>query len=172
MNAASFTAGVVAPGEIVTIFGSNLDTTASFDYTPATVVYTSPTQMNVTVPYNVSTGSTTALRVGSSTPVLLSVAPSAPGIFSAVANGDGTLTLYATGCGTLTQDALALCQLPVSVTVNNEPAQVLYAGIAPGLVQGVNQVNILLPGDVTGGPVSIVLTAGLASSKAFSYNLP
>jgi hypothetical protein len=29
--------------------------------------------------------------------------------------------------------------------VNNEPAQVLYARIAPGLVQGGNQVNIVPP---------------------------
>ena len=33
----------------------------------------------------------------------------------------------------------ARCALPVSATVNGEPATVLYAGIAPGLVQGANQ---------------------------------
>ncbi len=118
------------------------------------------------------TGPKTALKVGSSIPVSLDVAPSAPGIFAAVSNGDGTLTLYATGCGQLTGDALPLCQLPVSATVNAEPAQVLYAGSAPGLVQGANQVNVMLPSDVGSGQITIVLTVGAASSKPFSYTLP
>jgi uncharacterized protein (TIGR03437 family) len=39
--------------------------------------------------------------------------------------------------------------LPVSVAVNGEPATVLYAGIAPGLVQGANQINVQLPADIT-----------------------
>jgi uncharacterized protein (TIGR03437 family) len=56
--------------------------------------------------------------------------------------------------------------------VNEGPAQVLYAGIAPGLVQGANQINIKLPDDIASGQVSIVLTAGDASSKAFSFTLP
>ncbi len=171
VNAASYAGGPVAPGEIVSIFGTNLGQTASFDSTAATVTYASPTQMNVTVPYTV-TGGTTTLRVGSSVPVPLNVAPSAPGIFAAVANGDGTMTLYATGCGQLTEDTLPLCQLPVSATVNGEAAQVLYAGIAPGEPQGVDQVNLTLPGDVASGPISIVIVAGNASSKPFSYTLP
>ncbi len=171
VNAGSFAGGPVAPGEIITIFGTNLAGNVSFDNIPATVVYSSSTQISATVPYT-ATGPKTALKVGSSIPVSLDVAPSAPGIFAAVSNGDGTLTLYATGCGQLTGDALPLCQLPVSATVNAEPAQVLYAGSAPALVQGANQVNVMLPSDIVSGPISIVLTAGIASSKPFSYALP
>ncbi len=171
VNAASFAGGPVAPGEIVTIFGTNLAGNVTFDYTPATLVYSSATQMSATVPYAVR-GPTTSLQVGNSVPVSLDVAQSAPGIFAAVANGDGTLTLYATGCGALTQDALPACQLLVSATVNDESAQVLYAGVAPGLVQGVNQINLVIPDDISSGPLSIVVTAGTASSKPFSFTLP
>jgi len=102
----------------------------------------------------------------------LQVASSAPGIFAAASTGDGIVVLYATGCGSLTTDALPLCALPVLVTVNGEPAQVLYAGIAPGLVEGANQINFRLPADITTGQVSIILTAGDGSSKPFSFTLP
>ncbi len=171
VNAGSFAPGPVAPGEIVTIFGTDLTGAVTFSDIPATIVYSSPTQVSATVPYLIG-GQTTVVKVGSSAPVTLSVAPSAPGIFAAVSNGDGTLTLYATGCGQLTQDALPVCQLPVTATINGEPAQVLYAGAAPGLVQGANQINVLVPSDIASGPISIVLTAGTASSKTFSYTLP
>ncbi len=35
--------------------------------------------------------------------------------------------------------------LPVSVTISGQPAQVLYAGAAPGLVAGTLQINVLVP---------------------------
>lgn len=171
VNAGSFAGGPVAPGEIVTIFGTNLSGDVTFDNIPATVVYSSPTQISATVPYTVL-GPKTSLQIGSSVPITLDVVPAAPGIFAAVSNGDRTLTLYATGCGQLTQDPLPVCQQPVSATINGEAAQVLYAGIAPGLVQGANQVNVMLPSDITSGPITVVLTASTASSKPFSYTLP
>ena len=170
VNAASFASGPVAPGEIVTIFGSNLDQNVTFDFVLATMIYSSATQVNATVPYGI-TGPSTSLQSGSSAPFKLDVVPSAPGIFAAVVAVDNILTLYATGCGALTTDALPRCALPVSVTVNGEPATVLYAGIAPGLVQGANQINIQLPADITSGQLTIVLTAGAASSAPFSFSL-
>lgn len=45
---------------------------------------------------------------------------------------------------TLVSDNTRL-NLPATVTVNNQTAQVLYAGVAPGLVEGANQINIKLP---------------------------
>jgi uncharacterized protein (TIGR03437 family) len=170
VNAATFTGGPVAPGEIITIFGTNLSGGVSFDGTPAMPVFASPTQVNVTVPYSV-TGPATVLQMGASS-VQLQVAPSAPGIFAAVSVGDNVIVLYATGCGALTNDDLPRCALPVSVTVNGEPAQVLYAGIAPGLVQGANQINIQRPDGIASGQLTIVLTAGDVSSKPVSFTLP
>jgi uncharacterized protein (TIGR03437 family) len=169
-NAATFATGPVAPGEIVSIFGTNLDQNVTFDSAPATLVYFSSTQVNVTVPYSIS-GPTTHLQMGASS-VQLQVAPSAPGIFAAVVSDGGVVTLYATGCGSVTNDALPLCTLSSTITVNGEPAQVLYAGIAPGLVEGANQVNFVLPADIQPGTISIVWTVGNTSSKPFSFTLP
>ncbi len=168
VNGASFAGGPVAPGEIVAIFGTNLVGDVKFDGVPATLVFTSASQVNVTVPYSVA-GPSTVLRMGTSS-VQLPVAPSAPGIFAVVPAGDNILTIYATGCGALTNDDLPRCALLVSVTVNDQTATVLYAGIAPDLVQGVNQINIQLPDGIGSGALSIVLTAGDASSKPFVWS--
>ncbi len=170
-NAASFATGAVAPGEIVTIFGSNLTDRVTFDNIPATLVYTSMSQVSVTVPYTI-TGAATQVQVGSSAPFKLNVAASAPGIFAAVSAGQNLLVLYATGCGQLTTDELPRCALPVTATVNDQPVTVLYAGVAPGLVEGANQVNIQLPEGITSGALSIGLTAGDIASKPFSVTLP
>jgi uncharacterized protein (TIGR03437 family) len=168
-NAASFISGPVSPGEIITIFGTNLDGTVTFDNRPATVVATSPTQLSVTVPYAIEAPST-LLRVGLSIPVKLDVSPASPGIFAAVAD-QGVLTLYATGCGALTKADLPRCILPVLVLLNGETAEVLYAGSAPDLIEGVNQVNVRIPDGIS-GKVGIVLKAGVAVSKEFQAELP
>jgi uncharacterized protein (TIGR03437 family) len=170
VNAATFAAGPVAPGEIISIFGTNLTSSVTFDGASATLVFASPTQVNVTVPYSVG-GPTTVMQMGANS-LQLQVATSAPGIFAAVSAGDGIVVLYATGCGAVTKDDLPRCALPVSVIVNDEPAQVLYAGIAPGLVQGANQINIQLPDDIASGQLTIILTAGDASSKPFVWSQP
>ncbi len=167
INAATFRSGPVSPGEIVSIFGANLTGGITFDGIPATLLYFSPSQINVIVPYGLTTAST-RMEMGSAT-VQLAVSGSSPGIFAAVSAGPGLLTLYATGGGKLSTDALPKFTLPVSATVNGLTAQVLYAGIAPGLPQGANQINIQLPAGVTSGPLTIVLTVGTASSPAFVY---
>ncbi len=43
------------------------------------------------------------------------------------------------------KDQLPRCTLPVTATGNNQPATVLYAGVAPSLAEGANQVNIQFP---------------------------
>jgi uncharacterized protein (TIGR03437 family) len=167
-NAATFASGAVSPGEIVTVFGANLTGGVTFDGTPATLLYASPAQVSVTVPYSVG-GSATTMRMGSAS-LQLAVVAASPGIFAAVSSGPGTLTLYATGGGSLSKDSLPILTLANSVTVNGEPAQVLYAGVAPGLVEGANQINILLPSDARAGALSIVWTVGGFSSKGFAFN--
>jgi uncharacterized protein (TIGR03437 family) len=54
--------------------------------------------------------------------------------------------------------------LPVSLTIGGQTARVLYAGTAFGSVQGVMQVEALIPSGVTGA-VPVVLTVGAASSQ-------
>jgi uncharacterized protein (TIGR03437 family) len=105
VNAASFAEGAVAPGEIVTIFGTNLgspqvaqatydgsgflgtyagETRVFFDEIQAPLVYASATQVSAIVPYQVT--SSTRVRVEyqlrSSTAVAITVLHSAPGIFT------------------------------------------------------------------------------------------
>jgi hypothetical protein len=165
VNAASYETGPVAPGEIVTIFGTNLEGQVTFDFLPATVLSASATQINVTVPYTVA-GPSTQIRVGRSAPVQFPVLNTAPGIFAVVV-ADDIATIYATGCGLLTNEALPRCIEPVSVTINGQIAEVLYAGVAPGLPAGANQVNVRIPEGLSGS-LTYVLNAGDRASKPFT----
>jgi uncharacterized protein (TIGR03437 family) len=56
--------------------------------------------------------------------------------------------------------------LPVSVTVGRIPAQVQYAGGAPGKVAGLMQVDVQIPSGVQpGGYVPVALQVGDSSTK-------
>lgn len=106
VNAASFQAGAISPGELVTVFGQGMGpatltmydlnaaalmsrllagTVVLFDGLPAPLIYTSSGQTTAIVPYGL-TGKTTSMAVEyngiRSAPVSLSVAASAPGIFT------------------------------------------------------------------------------------------
>ncbi len=166
-NAATFLVGAVSPGEIVTLFGANLTASVTFDGTPATIVSASSAQVSVTVPYGVS-GSTTTLQMGT-TSIQLALVSSAPGIFAVVPAGSGLLTLYSTGGGVLSKDPLPRITLNTIVTVNGQTAEVLYAGIAPGLVEGANQINVRIPAAISTGSLSVVLSIGSSSSKPFVF---
>jgi uncharacterized protein (TIGR03437 family) len=48
----------------------------------------------------------------------------------------------------------------VDVTIGGQPAEVLYAGSAPTLVQGVLQINVRVPDQATAGTVPVGLTIG------------
>lgn len=124
------------------------------------------------------------------------VAGAAPGIFTSGAgagqavavNQDGSLnsgvnpapahsivTFYATGAGRTAPESAngaparapyGLPLQPVTVTIGGYPADVLYAGSAPGLV-GVMQVNARVPGGFApAGGVPLVLRVGDVSSQA------
>lgn len=222
VNGASFAQGAVAPGEIVTIFGTNLgpatlqtlrltaagtiDTTLSdvqvlFDDQPAPLIHVSGTQITAVVPYSMSGRSAARLTVISggirSSVREVAVASSAPGLFTtggsaqaAALNQDGTvngaqngarpgsiISLFATGEGLTTPQsvegaisapsALARPLLPVSVLIGGRPAEVLYAGSAPGQLAGLLQVNVRIPEDTpTGAAASVQLQIGSAVSQA------
>ncbi len=117
--------GAVAPGEIVTLFGSNFppDPQVTFDRLPAPVLYSSTNQINAVVPFGVSTPSTVVLLEGGrgfTLPVIQAV----PALFTSDATGyrqlaalnqDGSVnssanpakagsvvSVYMTGAGALT----------------------------------------------------------------------
>ena len=55
----------------------------------------------------------------------------------------------------------------VSVLINGEPAEVTYAGGAPGQVAGIVQVNVRVPADVpSGAAVPVTITVGAATSQS------
>ncbi len=54
----------------------------------------------------------------------------------------------------------------VTATVGGRPAQVQYAGSAPGFVSGVMQVNVVIPEDAPSGAAAIVIKAGNNSSPS------
>lgn len=117
LNGASFTPGSVSPGEIISIFGSNMGpnpgvlftpasgkidvtlagTRVLFDTFPAPLIFVSSTQINAIVPYEIAnllnTGigaKVTVVRGGlTSGPLVLGVAATNPAIFSALQTGNG-----------------------------------------------------------------------------------
>jgi uncharacterized protein (TIGR03437 family) len=113
-NGATFQSGPVAPGEIVSLFGSAIGPPTPafltltnprlvanslaglqvyFDGVPAPVLYASAGQVNVVVPYSVAGESTTQLQLEYlgvlSNPVALPVTATSPGVFSIAGSGQG-----------------------------------------------------------------------------------
>jgi uncharacterized protein (TIGR03437 family) len=95
LNAASYAAGAVAPGELVTLFGTGFcaDARVLFDGRAAPVVYAGLTQISAVVPYGVAGASAARVEVecrgARSGAVSLAVAASAPGIFTTDSSGQG-----------------------------------------------------------------------------------
>jgi uncharacterized protein (TIGR03437 family) len=87
--------------------------------------------------------------------------------------GDG-LVIYCTGLGPVTPSIaagsaaptspLSKSSSPVTVTIGDQPAQVLYAGLSPGFA-GLYQVNVVIPAGISAASdVPVILTeGGLAS---------
>ena len=114
-NGATFRSGPVAPGEIITLFGSGLGplnistlqltsdrlfvtkslagTRVLFDGAPAAMIYTAAAQVSAITPYSLSGQTSTDLQVEYegrlSNRVTLQVAPSAPGVFTLDSSGIG-----------------------------------------------------------------------------------
>ena len=186
VNAASLAPGAIAPGEIVTIFGTGFDKTntqLTFGGAPATLFYTNDTQINALAPASLAASSTTAIGVvvdgaviaGAAVPVVAS----APGIFTvsggagqaAANNQDGSLnstsnpaargsvvSLYATGQGSSTSN--------VSLSIAGYSAPILYAGSAPGF-PGLMQINAQIPsGFLPPGVQPVLLTVNGVASQS------
>jgi uncharacterized protein (TIGR03437 family) len=113
VNGASYSAGSVAPGSILTIFGSNIGPAAltsgtftngqlstsaggvqvTFDNTAAPILYARSNQVGVIVPFEASGKTQSAVQFaynGQMAPVLQQpIAPAAPGIFTTASTGTG-----------------------------------------------------------------------------------
>ena len=110
VNAASYSAGPVAPGSVVSLFGANLASqtvsaaavplptalgnvaSVTFNGQAAALYFVAPGQINAQVPWNTPAGPVNVIvttAAGASTAQTVQVALTAPGIFAAGANGLG-----------------------------------------------------------------------------------
>jgi uncharacterized protein (TIGR03437 family) len=130
VNGATFQSGPVAPGEIVSLFGSAIGPPTPapltltnprlvansiesvhvyFDGTPAPLLYASVGQVNAVVPYSVAGKSSTVLQLEYlgvlSNPVTLQVAATAPGVFSIDGSGQGPGAILNTSDGSVNSPA-------------------------------------------------------------------
>ena len=186
VHGATLAPGPIAPGEIITIFGTGFDpkqTQLVFGNEVAAMFYTSANQINALAPLDLVPNSTTDISIvvnGSKTADVFSqIVSAAPGIFTmtgigtgqaAAVNQDGTLnseanpaargsivSLYATGQG---QNAGA-----VSLKIGLYPAPLFYTGPAPGF-PGLMQINAQVPaGFLPPGIQPVALAVGSATSQ-------
>jgi uncharacterized protein (TIGR03437 family) len=173
LNAATLQVAPLVPGSLATLMGSHLSgksVAVTFDGTPATLIYSSDTQINLQVPSALGSKSSTTLVVTvdgvSSTPQTIPLAVAWPAVFphgvlnqdnqentpSAAAKSGDILQIFATGIPKLAT---------VSVQIGDRKDLVpLYAGEAP-TCPGVQQVNVAVPAGVTGTlSVEVCATTG------------
>lgn len=220
VSAANYAANGVSPGEIVTIFGSNIgpaslvsftvvnnmvgttlsNTRVLFDGVAAPIIYTSQNQIATVVPFAVAGRSAVTITIESlgatSAALRVPVRAFKPALFTIDASGSGpaailnqnasvnsaanaadqqsVISLFLTGLGQTNPASIdgqivstsANIVAPVSVTVNGQAAEVQYAGNAPSLVPGVNQINVRLPQSTITGANAIQVTVGNALTGA------
>jgi uncharacterized protein (TIGR03437 family) len=98
-----------------------------------------------------------------SVPVSASHPATKGSIIQIFAEGGGLLTVNNLGVdldGLIDGSGTPALIAPVYLTIGGQTAQVLYAGQAPDLVDGVVQVNALIPQNIASGPQPVVLTIG------------
>jgi uncharacterized protein (TIGR03437 family) len=167
VNAATWRPGPVAAGSAVTVFGVNLaGQPVRVNGTVVDPLWSEADRVTVQVPP--SAQGVTGFEVGSARVEATVVRESAPGIFTMSRNGYGAaaalnqdgsvnsaeraaaagsvVVMYATGVG-----------VPPRVTVGGVRAEVLYAGPAPGLPVGIEQLNVRLPANLPAGVATVSL---------------
>ena len=210
--------GLIAPGEIVSIFGVGIGSQepAPFSLGPERrlpdqiektrvfiegksipLLYVQHDQINAIVPFGLAVGKMVRVQlvqdgVASQNHVVKTV-DSDPGLFPlvpgtghvAAIHEDGTIntrdnpapigsvvSLLATGTGvldplvedgTIAGEPPSVLTAPIEALVGGVDAEVLYAGTAPGLVQGITQIDVRVPrGFRFGGFQSVVIRVGSA----------
>ena len=207
-NALSFKS-TFSPGEIVAVGGTQLSNSvqqpltlplpfvadgasATVNGIAAPLYYSSPTQLNIQVPYEVGSGPAVlgVFNHGQVAGYQLQVAATAPAIVtdangsvlpSSTATAGSIATMYITGYGDVTPalqsgsapaKGTAIANLPhprqpVTVTIGGEQAFLQFVGVTPGVV-GVMQVNFAIPASVPEGAQAVVATIGGVSSSPAS----
>jgi uncharacterized protein (TIGR03437 family) len=183
-NAASFTGGAIAPGEIISILGTFTvaNPQVLVNGIQATVLAATATQLNVIVPFGLDTTTPAKIQVQGSTSYV-PVAQASPAIFTVNASGSGpgtilnqdyslnsasnpapagtVLMVYATGLGTLNPAPSdgAIAQDPAPIT---SPVSAQIGGVSATV-----QYAGAAPGLVAGVfQVNILVPSGVPSGAA------
>jgi uncharacterized protein (TIGR03437 family) len=202
-NAATFQ-NTAAPGMILTVVGTNLangtgappsvspmpfsfaGVSATVNGIAAPVVFVSPTQLNIQIPYEAATGPAVVgvNNNGQIAGYQFNITPSAPGIFATPQpklTAGGTATIYLTGAGEVatliatgswpaSATSLPKPSLPLSVTVGGVPAFLQSYGLTSGYL-GMTQVSFTVPASLTPGTYPVVVTVGGVSSPSVSLTV-
>jgi uncharacterized protein (TIGR03437 family) len=193
VNAASYANAAIAPGQIVTLFGSGLGAAGlkvTFDGAAGQILYATATQIGVIAPLAISGKGETSIQAGYGTQMSAAlvkpVVAAVPGIFTLSASGTGTgaiinqsgsvngaatpapkgsiIAIYLTGAGLA--NASGNIAASTSVSIGGQVAVVAFAGNAPGSVQGLYQVNATVPAGVGSGALPLVVQVGGVNSQA------
>ena len=178
VNAATFASGPLVPGSIGTLMGSQFSGQAvsvTFNGIASQVLFSNATQINLVVPSSLSNVASAKVVVTAdgmaSAPYSVNLAPFAPGIFNnGVLNQDNTVNsakqpaapgsviqIFATG---LSGSGAITAKIGSQVV-----AQPYYAGPAPGIA-GLQQIDLILPSDVSGNSVSVSVCGGATAAHA------
>jgi len=177
VNGATFAAGPVAPGSMATIGGTQLSgkvVTVAFDGLDAKVLFANDTQINVIVPAGLAAKTSAQVIVTvdgmASAPLSATLTPFAPGIFTdGVLNQDYSLNsskkpaapgsiiqIYATGLS-----GTGVITAKIGTQAIKQP---YYGGPAPG-IPGMQQIDLILPSDLTGSSVKVAVCGGSSAAK-------
>jgi len=194
VNAASFVAPV-APGSLVSIFGSNLapqtaqaatiplptslaGVSVTFNGLSAPLVYAAAGQINAQIPFEVASSSSVTVVVNNngvlSAPQTVDVSPYAPGVFA--------LAGYAVAIhsdGSLAAPAGSIPQVASSPAVPGETLEILATGLGPVSPLGITGNNSLdmlrhtvaTPTVLIGGTLAQVTFSGLSPQFVGIYQL-
>lgn len=194
VNAFSQAQGAVAPGSLVTLYGTSLgpeigvlasgglakelgNVSITVSGVTAPLLYAQSRQLNFQIPYEVEPGlAQLAATVNGRPmdPLPVAIAATAPGLHGTAFKTGGVITLFATGAGAtsptaatgeLAGEPFARPIAPVSLRVGGRPAEILFAGLAPGTA-GVLQINAQIPEGVSGSAIAVVLRIGDAETSA------
>jgi uncharacterized protein (TIGR03437 family) len=176
VNAASFAPGL-APGDISSIFGANFSSGAQVQIggAPAQVLSVNGGQIDFLAPSTLTLGVASVVVLtgnGASAPAQVPVTAVLPGIFYDQGSGQGAILpqpaaaggaieIYSTGLGT---------EQSAEVTIGGIPAQVVYAGPAPGF-PGLNQINAIVPAGLASGQQPLNITVAGAQSNTVQLQL-
>ncbi len=169
VNAADFS-NRLAPGTIATVFGGGLGrpgapVTAEISGAAATVLNSSPFQVNLRIPLATPSGAATLTlnAPGGSASQTIQIVPVAPAVFmlgsrGAVINRDGSvngpsnpalrgdvMVAFGTGFGSVSpKGTLMITDSPVTAKLGDLDVPVQFAGLTPGFV-GLYQINLSIP---------------------------